>query len=253
MKWVIFTIGLLLLSSTNQILAEELELFIRSGSVKINNETHNYSGLIIKLKSGDRVSTEKNSVCIIKKGSRIAELNVDKVYKYNDLVKKLSTSSTYNDDFISLLLKPKVHKKHTAGIVTRGHDVSISFKPMDSVYVLSDTMNLSIDADNLSIKLISEIVLFRELDSTRQEIYRTSEKTIKIKTPDEGIYIWTYTCQINRQIMEFENIFFVPNSELMQNLILEVQVFQHSLHQFSEELQHLLLEDFLIERGLYIN
>ena len=220
----------------------QVQLFVKKGSLTIGQTTYQ-AGAVISLKSTDKVLTSDKTKAIAKKQAQLMELEKNKTYTYKQLEKKLDGKSNFTQAFINAATSQQVAQKSNAGATHRGvGDDPMSFYPLDSVQVLSDSILLEL-SPNLNLK--SDITLYR-LGGTDTLRFSRENYAFWIKDLTPGTYFWEYKAKVGTNNYTFKNLFYVPQAEAKLEYSQQISEYQSQLVVFSEDMRALLLEEFLL-------
>lgn len=220
----------------------QVQLFVKKGSLTIGQTTYQ-AGAVVSLKSTDKVLTSDKTKAIAKKQAQLMELEKNKTYTYKQLEKKLDGKSNFTQAFINAATSQQVAQKSNAGATHRGvGDDPMSFYPLDSVQVLSDSILLEL-SPNLNLK--SDITLYR-LGGTDTLRFSRENYAFWIKDLTPGTYFWEYKAKVGTNNYTFKNLFYVPQAEAKLEYSQQISEYQSQLVVFSEDMRALLLEEFLL-------
>lgn len=220
----------------------QVQLFVKKGSLTIGQTTYQ-AGAVISLKSTDKVLTSEKTKAIAKKQAQLIELEKNKTYTYKQLEKKLDGKSNFTQAFINAATSQQVAQKSNAGATHRGvGDDPMSFYPLDSVQVLSDSILLEL-SPNLNLK--SDITLY-QLGGTDTLRFSRENYAFWIKDLTPGTYFWEYKAKIGTKPCTFKNLFYVPQAEAKLEYSQQISDYESQLAVFSEDMRALLLEEFLL-------
>jgi hypothetical protein len=220
----------------------QVQLFVKKGSLTIGQTTHQ-AGAVVSLKSTDKVLTSEKTKAIAKKQAQLMELEKNKTYTYKQLEKKLDAKSNFTQAFINAVTSQQVAQKNNAGATHRGDvDDPMTFYPLDSVQVLSDSILLEL-SPNLNLK--SDIKMYRQggTDTLR---FSRENYAFWIKDLTPGTYFWEYKAKIGTANYTFKNLFYVPQAEVKLEYSKQISEYEIQLADFSEDMRALLLEEFLL-------
>ena len=239
MKNLLFVIAVL--ACVNMTFSQ-VQLFVKKGSLTIGQTTYQ-AGAVISLKSTDKVLTSEKTKAIAKKQAQLIELEKDKTYTYKQLEKKLDGKSNFTQAFINAATSQQVAQKSNAGATHRGvGDDPMSFYPLDSVQVLSDSILLEL-SPNLNLK--SDIALYR-LGGTDTLRFSRENYAFWIKDLTPGTYFWEYKAKIGTDNYTFKKLFYVPQADAKLEYSQQISEYESQLAVFSEDMRALLLEEFLL-------
>ncbi len=216
----------------------QVQLFVKKGSLTIGQTTYQ-AGAVVSLKSTDKVLTSEKTKAIAKKQAQLIELEKNKTYTYKQLEKKLDAKSNFTQAFINAATSQQVAQKSNAGATHRGvGDDPMSFYPLDSVQVLSDSILLEL-SPNLNLK--SDVKVYRQggTDTLR---FSRENYAFWIKDLTPGTYFWEYKAKVGT----FKNLFYVPQADAKLEYSQQISEYQSQLAVFSEDMRALLLEEFLL-------
>ncbi|NDB35781.1 MAG: hypothetical protein EB023_10695 [Flavobacteriia bacterium] len=63
-----------------------------------------------------------------------------------------------------------------------------------------------------------------------------------------GLYRWEYKARLGDRNFLFQNIFIVPDKNKLQLILEEIQAYKTELFAFSQEMQDILLNEYLISK-----
>ncbi len=220
----------------------QVQLFVKKGSLTVGQTTHQ-AGVVVSLKSTDKVVTSEKTKAIAKKQAQLIELEKNKTYTYKQLKKKLDGKSNFTQAFINVATSQQVTQKSNAGATQRGvGDDPMAFYPLDSVQVLSDSILLELSPD---LNLKSDIKMYR-LGGTDTLRFSRENYAFWIKDLTPGTYFWEYKANIGTANYTFKNLFYVPQAEAKLEYSKQISEYKIQLAAFSEDMRALLLEEFLL-------
>ena len=245
MKNLLFVIAVL--ACVNMTFSQ-VQIFVKKGSLTIGQTTYQ-AGAVVSLKSTDKVLTSEKTKAIAKKQAQLIELEKNKTYTYKQLEKKLDGKSNFTQAFINAATSQQVAQKSNAGATHRGvGDDPMSFYPLDSVQVLSDSILLEL-SPNLNLK--SDVKVYRQggTDTLR---FSPENYAFLIKDLRPGTYFWEYKAKIGTDNYTFKNLFYVPQADAKLEYSQQISEYESQLADFSEDMRALLLEEFLVLNRLVI-
>lgn len=228
-----------------QIAHAQIQVYVKKGDVNISNLKYR-AGSVITLKQNDIVTTGAASRVIVKKKSQILELPINTKFNYNQLLNKLNKQQSFSSAFLSVATNNQGTKKSNAGATVRGETSDpLAFFPTDSALICSDSLELKILT--LPAELLTEVKLYRE-GSADTMFLNQQQYTHWIKNLMPGLYRWEYKARLGDRNFLFQNIFIVPDKNKLQLILEEIQAYKTELFAFSQEMQDILLNEYLISK-----
>lgn len=233
--------------------AQQIDLVVKRGGVYINNKMYNEGDEIIKVSKNDSVKTRKNTWAIAKDAkNRMYELERNKKYSFVQIESKLNKQpqTVIHSSVKDIVFGGNfIQKSVDIGGTSRGieeNTESIYYWPDDYSQVLSKTISLVIGDENT--KLITPITVINQ-DTKEEKKIELNDNKFVLENLNPGNYTWSYTIsyQMNNQnkTVKFKNYFTIPNSIEKEKINNNIQKFKNDIAGFSEEMQKILLEDYL--------
>ena len=219
-------------------------LVVKKGVVTLSSKKIK-SGQIEILKNTDTIKLSPASLVFVTNNKKLIELSPSKTYAPKEIVKLFASSKTsFNDDFIKLIMNQKYHIEVKVGSTSRGLEENWDYLPNDSFKSLENKVFLKVNQN--SNKLTTDVKLYKIGD--QDTIYvKASELYNGIKLDKPGEYHWVYTTEKDF----YDNNFFIPHSEEQQQLKEAFLNFKKSILNFSTEIQEQLLQEYLYINKLF--
>ena len=229
--------------------AQDITLYVKKGNVDYANQVLKAGDKQI-VKKGDAVKVHVGGLALLNRDKSWVEVPQNKVLSYAELEKLIPQKKGYSSAFVTATTNQTYAKKRSAGVTTRGgQGESESYSPLDSLFILSDSIKLTVGGS--AVKLQSDIKLF-EISKGDTVVYSRSANTHAIVCPAPGEYSWVYTFTRDRKTYKASNYFIVPNKTKRADLEKQLQEYKNELSEFSEEMKTALIEEYCDANKIYL-
>jgi hypothetical protein len=251
---------------------QDIYIAVYNGTVKFNNNRTLSLNFRYTVKGVDQVNFMKNSRSIIfmfspfryfeiEPGSGDESMNIEgikkkmqneKVQNKNSFMAYLSSLHVYSS--LQSVSKGAVLagvKGVEEGGQKAGEEKQDPFQPVDSLKLLSGTINLAWQLDNYVFG--SKLLVINQL--TNDTVYNkpaTQRGQATIAMIKEGTYHWFIYSSLEKK-KHVNRVIIKPGTVETKRLLDEIESLKQQVSSFGEELQALLLEDYLFQKRIQIN
>jgi hypothetical protein len=219
-------------------------VIVKKGVVTLSSKKIK-SGHIEILKNTDTIKVSPASLVFVTNNKKLVELSPNKTYAPKEISKLFVSSKTsFNDDFINLIMNQKYHIDNKVGSTSRGADENWEYLPNDGFKALENTVYLKVNEN--TNKLSTDIKLYRlgDNDTLFLKVLDLS-KGVKLEKPGE--YHWKYTAKAGI----YDNNFIIPSTDDQKQLKETFDNFKNSISNFTPEMQEQLLQEYLFVNKIF--
>ena len=219
-------------------------VIVKKGVVTLSSKKIK-SGHIEILKNTDTIKVSPASLVFLTNNKKLVELSPNKTYAPKEIGKLFVSSKTsFNDDFINLIMNQKYHIDNKVGSTSRGADENWEYLPNDGFKALENTVYLKVNQN--TNKLSTDIKLYRQGDNDTLFL-KVSDLPKGIKLDKSGEYHWKYTAKAGI----YDNNFIVPSIDEQKQLKETFDNYKNSISNFSPEMQEQLIQEYLFVNKIF--
>jgi hypothetical protein len=249
---------------TTDLLAQDILLRVKKGTVTHNNSKLTLSSPQFQMKTSDKVIVPAEAVLVGTISGSFVQVPAGKSYSFED-IKKLSKSSASkasvgNEIFFGTMQKTS----NNYGSSTRSGEPEPDFySPSDSpdiLYVLDKKFKLQIG--NKQTKLLTNIKLVHKNSSKIIYDAKPDNKTVELSDLPEGEYTWSYQIEFVRNDSDIQqklsNVFIIPSESQRAQMLNDYNNVKKELAEnlniklISKDLYDILLSEYKENKKIFI-
>lgn len=248
----------------NSVLAQEILLRVKKGTVTHNNSKLTLSSPQFQLKSGDKITVSAEAVLVGTVGGSFVQVPAGKSYSFED-IKKMGKGSPVKASVGNEVFKGTMQKtSNNYGSSTRSGDAAPdSYSPTDTInalYVLDKKFKLQIG--NKQTKLLTNIKL--EHKNSGKTIFdaKPENKTVELSDLPEGEYTWLYKIEFEKddkiKTQTLANVFIIPSAKEREQMLTDYNNVKKELDEnlkkklISKDLYDILLIEYKENKKIFI-
>ena len=248
---------------TTNLLAQDILLRVKKGTVTHNNSKLTLSSPQFQLKSGDKVIVPAEAVLVGTVGGSFVQVPSGKSYTYDD-VKKLAKSATIKASVGNEVFRGTLQKtsNNYASSTRSGENDPDFYSPSDApdvLTILDEKFRLEIG--NNKTKLLSNIRLINTDNAEVTYDEKPNNLLVELTNLPEGNYKWTYQIEFDRDDSKvetsFENSFIIPSEKIKAAMLKDYNNYKNQLLEnkkkklISDDFYQILLEEYKAEKKIY--
>ena len=232
--------------------AQYPKAFVNQGEVTVNNRFVFVEGSSFDVRPKQKINMSESCILTCKRLKKIHAYSGDTTLTYVVIMDDLDNSRVSSDDYFENMFSGNyTESRKRYGSVDRALDSEKPgdyYYPLDSMWVISDSVKLEIG--NRKTLFMSPLQL-RTPSGEAIALQRGEQNFVIVGKLEPGEYHWGCEIELDGELLEFDNVFYVPDRKTSKRSKNELKKFTKNFSMLDSEWGGLIVSDWLYSKGYY--